>query len=665
MDSENPHSTKLKSLMHYARQWASAAGRQARKADVGKENDDDDDDDNKDKPPLLILWGSQSGTAQGFAEEMVGEGRRHGFRTKRRDIESYDRQKLKDEKFVLLLQATYGEGDPTDNAREFAEWLEEQQKTKHTKLNNLIYSVFALGNKQYTHFCGAGRKFDEALHELGGKRLMQCGMGNDDESLQDDYEEWKQRFWQEAKSKFDIKDSEEGDDDGKHHAKHTLEITDANGNMEHIKHGLTAFKPRDTKHQSYLCPVVENRELRAANKEDPDSSTRHVEISIADHYPDLTYRSADNLYVWPRNGEKLVQQGAKRFGLELEQVISIKAKRDDNDKHHGKDKDTTNTLGLPTKLTANDLFAAYLDVNSLSSPRHCRYLLSYITDEASKHKSELKHWCESEDGKKEFKKSQFSIMEVLQRFDEIDVPLVEFIEWCPKLKARPYTISSSNLVQSRQIAITLALAITKLDHNRRHEGTATHYIRSLEPGKDRVWIYVTPSTFRLPRALPPQRADKSVPVIMIGPGTGIAPFRAFLHEIRKVRRDGRYLGPVMLFTGCRNRKLDYIYESELNDFVATETKVLHTLHLAFSRESQDGQKQYVQHKLHGNGKIVWEWMHDRNGMVYVCGGTAMGQATRDAIVKIAKEHGQCTDEEANDFMKKLQEQKRYIAELWS
>lgn len=150
-------------------------------------------------------------------------------------------------------------------------------------------------------------------------------------------------------------------------------------------------------------------------------------------------------------------------------------------------------------------------------------------------------------------------------------------------------------------------------------------------------------------------------------GTGLAPFRAFIQEIEHIRHEQNlHIGPAILFYGCRNAKLDYIYENELND--ASEKEILHHLFLAFSRDNADKQnskKTYVQHLLLDNGKMIWQMLHDKNAYLYVCGGTSMGSAIRDAIVELGEKYGNMTHERAKEYLKELQDKKRYIAELWS
>lgn len=137
--------------------------------DTGMDDDslDDDVDDESKGPTIKIFYGSQSGTAEGFAFDMQKECKKYGFRGKVIDLEDYDTEELQDEKCVIFLVATYGEGEPTDNAQEFYNWLSSSDRIENDELSNIEFAVFGLGNSQYEFFCEMGKQFDELLEKLG------------------------------------------------------------------------------------------------------------------------------------------------------------------------------------------------------------------------------------------------------------------------------------------------------------------------------------------------------------------------------------------------------------------------------------------------------------------------------------------------------------------
>ncbi len=160
-----------------------------------------DSKENEGKPLITIFFGSQSGTAQTFAYELAEEAKSQGFNGKAVDLEGYENEELANEKFVVFLMATFGEGEPTDNAVQFYEWITSNDRQPNT-LPSTTYSVFALGNRQYEHFCAIGHKTDKRMEDLGGKRLLEIGEGDDDGSLDDDYSAWKSKFWEATHAHF-------------------------------------------------------------------------------------------------------------------------------------------------------------------------------------------------------------------------------------------------------------------------------------------------------------------------------------------------------------------------------------------------------------------------------------------------------------------------------
>jgi len=227
----------------------------------------------------------------------------------------------------------------------------------------------------------------------------------------------------------------------------------------------------------------------------------------------------------------------------------------------------------------------------------------------------------------------------------------------PRIQPRYYTISSSSKASPARIAITVAVTVDKLPHGREHKGLCSCYLQGLRENKDKVVVYIRPSTFRLPKQI-------ATPVVMVGPGTGVAPFRGFLHDawhLAKAKKDDTKIGDWHLYFGCKSSKKDYIYQEEMEK--AKKDGILSRLELAFSRDTEE--KVYVQHRLGTQSSELWEIIHTKRAHFYVCGGTAMGRDVRNAVIKIATEHGKLSADAAAKYVKDLQTKGRYIQELWS
>lgn len=616
--------------------------------------------DSAAKLPLSIFFGSQSGTAETFAHELAEEGKLFGFKAVVHDLQDYDRDNLAEETFCVFLLATFGEGDPTDNAAEFYEWIIQEEREKGS-LKGVTYGVFALGNRQYEHFCNIGRKVDQRLNELGGTRLLEHGEGDDDGSLEDDFSSWKSSFWARTKTTFGLQNESAASAAFK--PSFALEWKTPETAAKYIG-GLTPAIC-DPKHKPILASVVANRELRQDVPEGSTvnaegDSTRHLDLDVSALR--LSYVTADNLGVCPRNDYKAVAQLIARLKVKANQVFSLKAL--------GKRK-----APVPSPCSVQDALLWYLDFQAIPRAALLTLLSQYTSDETEKAK--LHHW--THEGKEEFHKDEKSLLEVLDELPQLDVPFLDFLEVCPKLQPRFYTISSSSLVHPKQVSITVALSTHQKPRGRVYNGIATTYLCGLKPGKDQACVFLRPSTFRLPKpkrtfvngsptpldasgSSSPTATSVLPPILMVGPGTGVAPFRAFTQEFHYLRSKNLPAFPsTHLFFGCRNRAQDFIYQEEMNAAVANES--LTALHTAFSRETE--QKVYVQSDLKHHAEKVWQLISTQRAYFYVCGGTIMGRQVKECIQHIAEQHGNLTPQAAHEYVKKMQSEGRYIQELWS
>jgi len=232
-------------------------------------------------------------------------------------------------------------------------------------------------------------------------------------------------------------------------------------------------------------------------------------------------------------------------------------------------------------------------------------------------------------------------------------PFEHFLEWCPKLQPRFYTISSSSKACPTSIHLTVALTVAPNPNGRIHFGVASSYLCNIKSG-DRLCVFVRASSFRFPK-------KAGSPVIMVGPGTGVAPFRAFVQEAKFLtdKQECKY-GPLSLYFGCRHPAKDFIY---MDEFESAAKQGVVALVTAFSRFEE--KKVYVQNRLQEHREELWKLLHAQHASFYVCGGTAMGRDIRETIVHVAEKVGGMTTKQAQDFLKKLQTEGRYIQELWS
>ena len=222
------------------------------------------------------------------------------------------------------------------------------------------------------------------------------------------------------------------------------------------------------------------------------------------------------------------------------------------------------------------------------------------------------------------------------------------IEYVPRLQPRYYTIASSNKVNPQALSLVFNLVKEK-KNDVDFQGVASTFMHSLKVGEP-IYIHIKPSEFRFP--------EKPVPMIMVGPGTGFAPFVGFLQELNYLKKQGVVLCQNLVFFGCKYSK-EWIYESEMK---AAEKDGVISLYTAFSRDQSE--KIYVQHKIAENAALVSKLLLEQNATIFVCGATSMGRDVKTAFIQAISTSRNLSLEESTDIIKKLAATQRYVQELW-
>uniref|UniRef100_A0A8C9Z4Y0 NADPH--cytochrome P450 reductase n=1 Tax=Sander lucioperca TaxID=283035 RepID=A0A8C9Z4Y0_SANLU len=587
---------------------------------------------------IIVFYGSQTGTGEEFSNRLSKDAQRYGMKGMAADPEEYEMGELArlseiKNSLAIFCMATYGEGDPTDNAQDFYDWLQENDDED---LSGLNYTVFALGNKTYEHYNAMGKYVDKRLEELGAKRIFDLGLGDDDGNLEEDFVSWREQFWPAVCEHFGV---EALGDESSIRQYELKEHTDLNmnkvytGEIGRLKSFEVQKPPFDSKNP-FLAPVTVNRRLNKGG----DRHLMHLELDITGSK--IRYESGDHVAVFPTNDSTLVNKLGQILGVDLDVVISLNNLDEESNKKHP----------FPCPTTYRTALTHYLDITH--PPRtNVLYELAQYASDPKDQENMRKMASSSPEGK-------VSTRIVLNpKFRNI----LAILEDMPSLRppARYYSIASSSKVHPNSIHICAVVVEYETATGRINKGVATNWLKNklvTDNGhKSTVPMYIRKSQFRLP-------FKTTNPVIMIGPGTGIAPFMGFIQERGWLKQQGKEVGETVMFFGCRHKNEDYIYQEELEE--AEKNGVLTQLNVAFSRDQE--QKVYVQHLMKKNKEDIWKLIHSDNAHIYVCGDAKnMAKDVQTALHEIGEELGGMTRTQATDYIKKLMTKGRYSQDVWS
>ncbi|CCW62356.1 unnamed protein product [Phytomonas sp. EM1] len=578
---------------------------------------------------VLILFGSQSGTAEAFSKSLGRECAKRGIHGIVCDAEEYNPEDLALEKVVLVICATYADGEPTGNMKAFHDWIMDDARLVGAELATVKYAVFGLGDRQYKFFCREGLTLDARFAELGAERFYGMGIGDADSgNLEGQFEEWVQGLWGALSRAL-----------GARLEVHPEEIPESECRVkfwedavEGAPYPATMSILEPTQRLPVAIPVVRNEELiRGASTR----STRLLEFDLTNTI--ISYQAGDYLGILACNLDTLVEAYLARLGLppgEAERVLSLQ------------DKKTLKNV-FPARVSVRTALKWYLDLAGPPKKSTLRTFASYCTD--AQEKTELLRLLAVDAAaQKEYDRLLHELRTVLgflNRFRSMKITLPIFLEYMPRIAPRYFSISSDLLYTPSKVSITVGVV---------EGGLCTPMLQRLKVN-DCAYAFVLKSSFHLPL-----RA-KERPIIMIGPGTGVAPFIGFIQRRYAWKEKGATLGEAMLFFGCRHSAEDHIYE----DFTrqALNDGILSAIEVAYSRDQPE--KIYVQHRLKQRGKDVWRIIHNDNGNLYICGDAKhMVHDVEAELLQIAQREGGLSKEEASEFLTKMGDEDRYLKDVW-
>ncbi|MCA1397363.1 cytochrome P450 [Bradyrhizobium sp. BRP56] len=579
--------------------------------------------------PMLVLYGSNLGSAEELATRMADLSEINGFATRLGPLDDYV-GKLPEEGGVLIICASYNGAAP-DNATQFVKWLESDlPKDAFAKVR---YAVFGCGNSDWAAtYQSVPRFIDEQLTKHGARAVYPRGEGDARSDLDGQFQKWFPEAAKVATKEFGI---------------------DWNFTRTAEDEPLYAIEPVAqgavntivTQGGAVPMKVLANSELQTkAGAHPSERSTRHIEVELP---ASLKYRVGDHLSVVPRNDPTLVDSVARRFGFLPADQIRLQVSEGRRAQ-----------LPVGNAVSVGRLLTEFVELQQVATRKQIQIMAEHTRCPVTKPKL-MAYVGDDEASAARYRTDVLakrkSVFDLLEEYPACELPFHLYLEMLSLLAPRYYSISSSPAGEAQRCSVTVGVVEAPASSGRGiYKGVCSNYLARRRAGDTvHATIKETKAGFRLPD-------DNAVPIIMIGPGTGLAPFRGFLQERAARRAQGATLGPAMLFFGCRHPEQDFIYADELKAFAADGVSELHT---AFSRA--DGPKTYVQHLVAAQKDQVWELIQ-KGAIVYVCGdGGRMEPDVKATLMSIYRERTGVDTDAAARWIEEMGTRNRYVLDVWT
>ncbi len=548
-------------------------------------------------PKVTVLYATETGNAAGVAKQAAERFNAAGLEARAVNMADYKQRDLKSETHVVMVAATHGEGDPPEGAAGFFEFL---QGRKAPKLDGVKFAVLSLGDTSYVHFCEAGKVLDRRFEDLGAERIAErvdC-----DVDYEDAAEDWIAQLTDLIAADAPAQAAEAA--------------TAAPSGLAAFGLAPAPAVPTYSRKNPFEAEMLESIRL---NGRYSDKQTQHIELSLEGS--GLSFQPGDSLGVLASNDAAVVDEIVEALGFAPDAPVSV----------NGADKPLAEALRDDLELT-------------MLTPG---FLKAYAEATGAEELADLTR-AGNEAALQTFLK-EHQVADVVARWPAPGLDAASLAGMLRKLQPRLYSIASSQSALPDEVHLTVGVTRTT-PRGRARSGVASTFLADRRVPGEQIRVYVSENeNFRLP-------SDPDRPLIMIGPGTGVAPFRAFMQEREEVGARGKS----WLFFGDRRFREDFLYQTEWQRWL--KDGVLTRMDVAFSRDQAE--KVYVQDRLREKADEVYGWIRD-GAAIYVCGDAdSMAPAVHDALAGILQEQGGYSADDAEAHLKQMQRERRYQRDVY-